>query len=104
MQQRSFHVLVFLATANLIVYAACNISISAIPSSGPEGIGAGLIGLFSVILSGILYGIMLNQSFPQLRRREISGRTLLVALLAVAPLLHFVVFQVLHSRLRQHPP
>lgn len=101
MSGRMFNLMAALAIANLILYAACRISITSRPGAGPEGIGTGLLGILSLIFSALLYGTGANQLIEERRRHVFSKRTLFVVLLAIAPLLHFAIFDLLLLKLRQ---
>jgi hypothetical protein len=83
---------------NSVLFFICHISLTENPGSGPEGIGTALLMLATVFFSAILSAFALKILYQEYRMRSLEGMAILAGMLAVAPLVFYLVVDVLPYR------
>jgi hypothetical protein len=90
--------LLALGVPNTAVFFFCHIYLRENPGSGPEGISFAFVGLVTVFFSVFLSALTLKISYEELRKGCLTGKTVLLTVLAVAPLLFYLLVDFLPYR------
>ena len=100
MPRRPRNIFCALAGINSAVFSLCYILLLTTPSAGPEGIGKAIIAYVCIFFSLILSSIGINQLYSERKQRMESWTGIASNLLALLPLLVFLVFDILIPKIK----